>query len=251
MKNKLLKILALIVTVVILSCIGFACEKCEHDWQAANCTNAKYCLICGKTRGEELGHNWKFATCTEPRVCLVCGEIRGEPLGHTEVIDWGYPADCFNHGLSDGMHCSVCNMVFIEQHATGYSHTFVNGVCSICGAGEVTSIEITQLAYLDTVVDYKIGTREDGSQYKYFSQITTKEEVLAFDLRYIIGPDDATDKTIMYSFDPENPNIKVENGRLVFSKPKSGRPIVAATITLTPKENNSISDSVYISVRFN
>ncbi len=115
-----------------------------------------------------------------------------------------------------------------------------------------TSIEITQLAYLDKVEEFKTGTKEDGSQYKYFSQISTKEDVLVFDLRYIIGPDNVIDKTVFYSFNPENPNISInENGQLVFSKPKSGRPIVAATIILTPKENNSISDSVYISVKFN
>ena len=114
-----------------------------------------------------------------------------------------------------------------------------------------TSITITQIAYLDKVEDFKMGTKEDGSQYKYFTQITTNESVLVFDLRYVIGPDDATDKTVIYSFDPENPNIKVENGKLVFTKPQSGRPIVAATVTLSPKENATISDSVYISVKFN
>ena len=114
-----------------------------------------------------------------------------------------------------------------------------------------TSIEITQLAYLDKVEDFTIGTRDDGSQYKYFNQITTKEDVLVFELRYVIGPDDATDKTVIYSFDPENPNIKVEEGKLIFTRPQEGRPIVGVTITISPKQNASISDSVYISVKFN
>lgn len=114
-----------------------------------------------------------------------------------------------------------------------------------------TSLEITQLAYLDKVEDYQVGEKEGGAQYKYFSQIKTGEDVLVFDLRYNIGPDDATDKSVVYSFDPSNPNITVnEAGQLVFTRPTSGRPIVAATVTVTAKANASLSDSVYISVRF-
>ena len=112
-----------------------------------------------------------------------------------------------------------------------------------------TSIEITQLAYFDKinkVLDYSIN--EKG--IKHFSQIRCKDDVLVLDLIYIIGPSDATDKTVIYSFD-QNPNIKEDNGRLIFSRPESeDDDVVAATITISPKSNATISDSVYISVRF-
>ena len=113
-----------------------------------------------------------------------------------------------------------------------------------------TSIEITKLTYKDTTLEYK--TNDKG--LKYFKQIRTTEDFLTFELRYVIGPDDATDKTVIYSFDPENVNIKVDAGMVIISRPADvieGVPTeVTALIILTPKENASISDTVQVSVLF-
>ncbi len=43
---------------------------------------------------------------------------------HTEVVDKGYPATCTTTGLTEGIHCSVCNEVIIKQTviaATGHT----------------------------------------------------------------------------------------------------------------------------------
>ena len=113
-----------------------------------------------------------------------------------------------------------------------------------------TSIEITKLTYKDTTLECK----PNDKGLKFFKQIKTTDDSLTFELRYIIGPDDATDKTVIYSFDPENINVKVENGMITITRPTNvpdGVPAdVTALIILTPKENASISDTVQVSVLF-
>ena len=71
-------------------------------------------------------------TCTETGekhlYCKECSKlIKTEIIsatGHTEVIDKGYSANCTENGLTDGKHCSVCNIVLIKQQTiTAKGHT--------------------------------------------------------------------------------------------------------------------------------
>ena len=113
-----------------------------------------------------------------------------------------------------------------------------------------TNIEIKQLTYLDKTLDHK--TNNKG--LKYFKQIETTEDSLTVELRYVVGPDNATDKTVIYSIDPENINITVNGDRITITRPTDvpdGVPLsVSALVTIIPKENASISDTVQISVLF-
>ena len=72
-------------------------------------------------------HAWsKWQTATEPtctesgiqtRTC-VCGESEQKALatpGHLWVIDAAVAPTCTTEGLTEGMHCSVCNTVLLAQ----------------------------------------------------------------------------------------------------------------------------------------
>ena len=65
----------------------------------------------------------KNATCVEDgyrvNVCNGCGLEMDNAIiyafSHTIVTDKGYKATCSSTGLTDGKHCSVCNVVITEQ----------------------------------------------------------------------------------------------------------------------------------------
>ena len=70
--------------------------------------------------------NWKItkqATCNEAgelvRTCSKCFNMETVTIekneAHTEVIDEAVPATCTKTGLTEGKHCSVCNIVLIAQ----------------------------------------------------------------------------------------------------------------------------------------
>lgn len=116
-------------------------EALGHDWVDATCESAKYCERCGLISGEELGHDWVDATCEDPVTCSRCGEENGEPLGH----DWADATCttakvCVVCGKEDGepLGHSVSEWT-VEAKATCVEHGSEVGVCEVCG--EVISRE--------------------------------------------------------------------------------------------------------------
>ena len=103
--------------------------------KAATCTEDGniaywYCDACGKYFADEAGSRQiTYAdtvvkadhipgaepTCTEAQVCTVCGEALNDALGHTEETVKGYAPTYDSAGLSDGVKCSVCGEVLVEQ----------------------------------------------------------------------------------------------------------------------------------------
>lgn len=52
---------------------------------------------------------------------------------HNIVIDEAKTPTCIESGLTEGKHCSVCNMVFVEQEKVNpLGHTTTGGLCSNC-----------------------------------------------------------------------------------------------------------------------
>ena len=119
----------------------------------------------------------KAATCTaegtQARTCEVCGKVETQTikaLGHKEVIDKAVAATCTKTGLTEGIHCSVCDAVIKAQEvipATG-KHSFgewkttkpatcteagtQTRTCSVCGKVETQTIAKTAHNYVNTVV---------------------------------------------------------------------------------------------------
>ena len=121
----------------------------------------------------------KEASCTKDgekvRVCSLCNKTETETIpatGHTEVIDKAVAATCTKTGLTEGKHCSVCNVVIKAQEtvpATG--HKYVGTVvkptytakgytlhkCSVCGESykDIYTAKLT----LAKVTGVKLGGR--------------------------------------------------------------------------------------------
>jgi LPXTG-motif cell wall-anchored protein len=97
---------------------------------AATCTEAQVCTVCGEILAAALGHTpGDAATCTEAQVCTVCGETLAAALGHTP----GDAATC-----TEAQVCTVCGEVL----AAAFGHDYENGVCTICGAADPAHIEL-------------------------------------------------------------------------------------------------------------
>lgn len=164
----------IIVLFMITSCKKQTpCEKEGHKFTELSCEE-KICYVCGKIESTSKKHEWIEATCTTPKTCKVCkieiGSVKEHnltsiellptcnedgnilikcldceykeeysipSLGHVEVVDKGYPATCSKKGLTDGIHCDVCNEVLVPQEEIlELDHTFDNmhdDECNLCG----------------------------------------------------------------------------------------------------------------------
>lgn len=83
-------------------------------------------------------------TCTEQGYTVYtckCGDTYiddyTDPAGHTTVVDEAVPSTCISMGLTEGIHCSVCGLVLVEQLETDYSfHRYEDGKCAVCGVDD-------------------------------------------------------------------------------------------------------------------
>ena len=119
------------------------------------------------------------ASCTKDgekvRVCSLCNKTETETIpatGHTEVIDKAVAATCTKTGLTEGKHCSVCNVVIKAQEVVpAKGHKYVDTVvkptytakgytlhkCSVCGTSykDIYTAKLT----LAKVTGVKLGGR--------------------------------------------------------------------------------------------
>ena len=108
--------------------------------------------------------------------------------GHTEVIDKAVAATCTANGLTEGKHCSVCNVVLTAQTtvaATGHSYTYkasknpttaatgtLTGTCSKCSI--TTTVTLPKLTTTDyTKTTTKAPTCTETGTDKYTWKTTT------------------------------------------------------------------------------
>ncbi len=122
--------------------------------------NVVYCTVCNAEISrvtvtvDETGHSWDSgsitaeATCTQDGTrlyrCTVCGDTMEETIpaaGHTIVTDEAVEATCFETGLTEGSHCSVCGEIIVAQNIIdkiphSFSKTVVSPTCTDKGYTE-------------------------------------------------------------------------------------------------------------------
>ena len=145
------------------------------------------------------------ASCTKDgekvRVCSLCNKTETETIpaeGHTEVVDKAVAATCTKTGLTEGIHCSVCNAVIKAQEvvpATG-KHSFGDWkttkaatctatgtktkTCSVCGKVETQTIKALGHKYSTTWTTDKAATcGAAGSKSHHCTRCGAKKDVTA------------------------------------------------------------------------
>ena len=161
---------------------------------AASCIAPQTCINCGTHIADQTEHTpGDAATCTTSQTCTKCGTILAFATGvHTEVVLAGRAPTCNETGLTDGIYCSVCDLVLISNTvipATGRHNPGAEATCTtaqICVECELVispatghrRIEITQ-AYIAPTCTTEGRTAEiacidckngEGSPTYYVSQ---------------------------------------------------------------------------------
>lgn len=96
----------------------------------------------------------KYADANSVAYRVIC-EATG--VGHTEVVDKGYEATFSAPGLTDGVHCSVCDKVLVEQQVIPMlSYT----LGEVDNDGVITIIDATYIQkYLASLCDLSDGQK--------------------------------------------------------------------------------------------
>ena len=177
--------------------------------KAATCTESgistRKCSICGTEETmivPSLGHSMtataaKAATCTEAGhsaywSCSRCGKFFSDAAGKTEIAkdSWviaalghklatraAVAATCYASGHEADTYCTVCGFVVTAGAnipATG-KHTYVNGVCTVCGVKNPTA----NVKGDDIKVDSKNDTLvKDSSGLVIKAEVTVDDEKL-------------------------------------------------------------------------
>lgn len=176
--------------------------------KAATCTEAgtsvRTCTVCGAEETQTipaLGHSMtavaaKAATCTEAGhsaywSCSRCGKFFSDAAGKTEIAkdSWviaalghdvgtrgAVAATCYASGHEADTYCKRCGLVInagANIPATG-KHTYVNGVCTVCGVKNPTANVKTD----DIKVDSKDDKTVSGSGLVIKAEVTVDDEKL-------------------------------------------------------------------------
>ena len=176
--------------------------------KAATCTEAgtsvRTCTVCGAEETltvPALGHSMtavaaKAATCTEAGhsaywSCSRCGKFFSDAAGKTEIAkdSWviaalghdeatraAVAATCYASGHEADTYCKRCGMVInagANIPATG-KHTYVNGVCTVCGVKNPTANVKTD----DIKVDSKDDKTVSGGGLVIKAEVTVDDEKL-------------------------------------------------------------------------
>lgn len=90
------------------------------------------------------------ATCTGNAICLQCSqEIADSALGHDYVGKETAPT-CIDAGYITNT-CSRCKDTLRVEGAAALGHTYVGGICSVCGAIDSSAIDYSGLYYIATI----------------------------------------------------------------------------------------------------
>ena len=133
---------------------GYELEpKLEHYLSgSATCEFAQKCHLCGWVAQEALGHNYDESktTCTNAAYCLRCGKIytgtdpKYLAQGHIEITDAYVAPTCLTSGLTEGKHCgrAGCTSFVLAQEiipALGHATAELPYVAPTCTTDGLTA----------------------------------------------------------------------------------------------------------------
>ena len=122
-------------------------EKSAHLFTAATCKDPGYCIVCGENNTDLKDHNYTVKTiaptCTsdgfDEYYCEYCGHSYidniVEKLSHSEIVSEPIAPTCTETGLTEGIHCSVCNEVLVAQNvidSLGHTEVIDEAVAPTC-----------------------------------------------------------------------------------------------------------------------
>jgi len=147
----------------------YAATEHSYTYSEVDGNSHKAACSCGYSKSE--GHEWDGGSvstapsCTAEGVktytCSLCGRTKTEALsatGHTVAVDGAVAPTCTETGLTEGSHCSVCNLILVAQivvPANGHSYTskvtvptctnegYTTYTCSNCDDSYTESIPAT------------------------------------------------------------------------------------------------------------
>ncbi len=157
--------------------------------------DARYKFTAGGSGHTWVEHEHQEATCEQNGwdtyyQCAVCGEIldygeipvieaKGHRWGEAEVVT---PATCAEAGLAKYV-CEVCGVEVTEEIPATGEHSFVDGVCTVCGAADEsyvpeTTVEEEKTVETETTVEEEKtdGTETTVEEEKTVETETTVEE---------------------------------------------------------------------------
>ena len=178
------------------------------------------CTVCGETKEEVLPatHQHEYTsvvtdpTCTEAGYTTYtceCGHSyvgdEVEATGHTEVVDEAVAATCLDNGLTEGKHCSVCELVIVAQEEVpATDHTWDAGTvitkpteeqnglvrysCTYCG--EVKEVEV---AYGEVIISRISGADRFATSLAAAQQLKQVLGVDSFDTIIIASGENFAD----------------------------------------------------------
>ncbi len=184
-------------------------------------TCGTYCSTCGtvivaQTEVPALGHDYSeewvqdiAPTCTEKgskaHHCSRCSDkadvTEVAALGHTEVVDEAISATCTTTGLTQGKHCSVCNIVIIAQTevpALGHTEAVdkaVEPTCTESGLTEGTHCSVCNAIIVEQTVVSALGHKyenklsDEPETYEYSATCYRCGHDAALDLDYVLSED--------------------------------------------------------------
>ena len=97
--------------------LSYTCDDCgfvvEDKVALADCKTVTVAPTCTATGTETVVYNYTVNGAEKSVVVVPTKTLAA--LGHVVVVDKGFNASCGNTGLTDGEHCSVCNVVLKAQ----------------------------------------------------------------------------------------------------------------------------------------
>ncbi len=164
----------------------------KDGWFHNETEHWRECSVCGE-RTDVAEHTGGTATCSKKAICETCGEEYGklDPTNHEHTVTLAAKAaTCTEDGLTEGLKCTDCGEVLVEQevvpasgHKGGTATCSKKAVCQTCGE-EYGKLDPENHEALEHVEAKAATTTSEGNtEYwrctgcgKYFSdQAGTKE----------------------------------------------------------------------------